>query len=204
MEITREYLQYLESKGEGKINWDAWDRLIEEGRKWNAEHFPSNTPNDHRVRKTIYGYDNNGELVKQWQTNKECAVGLGCSTSTVHNYSILKNVINNYLLSREKLLKDVAFALYKESLHHGKVYQQGVSKTKKPKTLYIYNEYGKMIGIYDNVSQYCKRIGIDSHNIRHRMRSGDIIRKGVLLSYSFYDDYTAYEAYNSIKNNKQG
>ena len=36
---TREDLQQAEKRGEGANNWDAFDKLIQETKKWNEEHF---------------------------------------------------------------------------------------------------------------------------------------------------------------------
>jgi hypothetical protein len=204
IKVTREYLQYLERRGEGKINWDVWDRLTAEFHKWMEEYFaepaPVNIPKDNRPRRTVYAYDNNGEFVKQWLTNKECADEMKCSTSTVHSYSKYNNILNGYLLSREKLTKDVAFAMYRDSLRHGNVYQVGVTTTKPKKPVYKYDEKGKMVGIYESLYQYVKVMqSSNEYTLRCRLVKGDIITKGHLLSYSFYDEPTAREIYHSIK-----
>ena len=198
MKVTREYLHYLERRGEGKINWDVWDRTVEEFHKWMDKHFsePRNIPPDKRPRRTVYAYDNNGEFVKEWATNTECAKEMKCSTSTVHNYSKYNNVLNGFLLSREKLTKDVAFAMYRDSLHHGNVFQVGISTTKPKKVVYRYDENGKMVGVYESINQYSKVMQTtDSYTLRCRLVNGDIITKEHLLSYSFYDEQTAKEAY---------
>ncbi len=195
----REYLKYLESKGEGKINWDVWDRLTAEFHKWMDEYLSKKDriyPKDKRPRRTVYAYNSNGEYVKQWATNTECAQEMKCSTSTVHNYSKAGNVLNGYLLSREKLTKDVAFAMYKDSIHHGNVYQVGVTTTKPKKPVYKYDENGKIVGVYESLYQYVKVMqSSNEYTLRCRLTIGDIITKGHLLSYSFYDEETAKEAY---------
>ena len=199
IKVTREYLQYLEKRGEGKINWDVWDKSVEEFHKWMEEHFSKSAPlklPDKRPRTKVYAYDNNGEFVKDWETNTECAKEMKCSTSTVHNYSKAVNVLNGYLLSREKLTKDVAFAMYKNSLHHGNVYQVGITTTKPKKIVYRYTPDGKMVGIYESINQYCKvLLSTDAYQLKCRLAKGNIITKGHMLSYSFYDEITAEEEY---------
>ena len=202
----REYLKYLESQGEGKINWDVWDRMVEEFHKWMEEYFSkkTNIPKDKRNTKEVYAYDNNGEYVKEWETNAECAKEMKCSTSTVHNYSKAGNILNGYLLSREKLTKDVAFAKYRDSLHHGNVYQVGVTITKPKKAVYRYTNEGKMVGLYESLYQYCKvNNSTDMCCIKKRLSDGDIIVKAYLLSYNFYDEKTAKEMYMSVKKEKK-
>lgn len=203
IKVTREYLMYLERRGEGKINWDVWDKSVEEFHKWMDEHFSTKKDRiyqkDKRDRKTVYAYDNNGEFVKQWATNTECAQEMKCSTSTVHNYSKAGNVLNGYLLSREKLTKDVAFAMYRDSLHHGNVYQVGVTTTKPKKIVYRYTPDGKMVGIYESINQYCKvLLSTDAYQLKCRLAKGNIITKGHMLSYSFYDEITAEEEYQEV------
>lgn len=204
MKLSRKYLQYLERRGEGKINWDKWDESIEKFHKWMEEYFSKKEkkyPRDKRERITVYAYNNNGELVKKWDTNNACAKELQCSTSTIHNYSKLQNVVNTYLLSREPLAKDVAFAKYREALHHGNVYQAGISKTKTPKLLYKYDSNGKMVGIYESLYKFCKTCGTtSSSNLRERLSKGNIITRNYLISYSFLDEQTAKEEYeNAMK-----
>lgn len=204
IKVTREYLQWLERRGEGKINWDVWDRLTEEFHKWMEEYFnnkePRKLPPDKRPRRTVYAYDNNGDFVKEWATNKECSDEMKCSTSTVHSYSKFGNVLNGFLLSREKLTKDVAFAKYRDSIHHGNVYQVGITTTKPKKAVYKYNSEGKMVGVFESIYQYTQVMhSSDSYTLRCRLTKGDIISKEHLLSYSFYDELTAREIYDSIK-----
>lgn len=206
MKVTREYLKYLESQGEGKINWDVWDKMVEDFHKWMEEYFSveKNLPQDKRNRKTVYVYDYNGELVKEWTSNKECADDMKCSTSTVHNYSKSNYVVNNYLLSREELTKDVAFAMYRFAIEHGKVYSSGISRTKPKKAVYRYTNEGKMVGLYESLYQYCKvNSSTDMFCIKKRLTDGDIIVKTYLLSYNFYDEETAKEMYMSVKKEKK-
>ena len=201
MNITREYLQYLESEGEGKINWDVWDRTVAETRKWIEENVKYlNLPKDKIDRKKVIAYNSNGEFEKEWTSNAKCTIEMKCSVTTIHTYSKNNGIVNGLLLSREELTKDQAFATYRYAIEHGKVFQTGITTTKPKKIVYRYTAEGKMVGVYESVYQYCKvSNSTDSCNIKKRMSNGDIVSKGYLLSYNFYDEPTARKMYTSIK-----
>ncbi len=63
---TRQELQEAEERGEGKINWDVWDKVAKE-----TKH---NITNKIRRFKTIIeAYDLNGKLINQYDSYKEAA-----------------------------------------------------------------------------------------------------------------------------------
>lgn len=194
----REYLKYLESQGEGKINWDVWDRMVEEFHKWMQEYFSGSTSQfpKNKSNVMVYTYDSNGNFIEVYDSNSQAAIHFQVSNSIVHTYSKKQGVLNGYLLSREKLTKDVAFALYRRAIESGQVFQTGITRTKAKKTVYVYNHTGKMIGVYESLPQFCNISGENRlSELRSRMLEGDIITNGRLLSFSFYDDKTAEEQF---------
>jgi len=207
MQITknRKYIQHLEQQGEGLINWEVWERVAEVTRQLINESFKNcpAPPKKNIIQKlVVYCYDNNGNEVKKYDSNKDCVHELGGNDSTIHKYSINKYIFNNLLLSREELTKDRAFALYRFALEHGKVYQARITKTKPKKTVYTYSRLGKMTGVYESLNQYCKCIGSNSQTkLRKRLLKGDIITKYKLLSYQFYDEEIAKEIYEKKSRN---
>lgn len=196
----RKYLMYLEKKGEGRIKWDVWDKMVNQTKNEIDEYFRNHTP----VKKehqgiNIYAYDNNGNLINTFNSNTECAQHFKGNECTVHHYSINQNIYNGYLLSREELTKDRAFAMYRFALEHGKIFQPFLKNTKPKKTVYLYNQFGRMTGIYESLIVYCHSVGSTSlSSLRKRLVKGDIITKGKLMSYSFYDEYTAIEQYKAV------
>lgn len=208
MQITkdRQYLQHLERIGEGKINWDAWERIVEQTRNELGELLRNyNIKKTWKCnRKNVYGYNNNGELVNEWKCNIDCANEFKVTHSVIHNYSKTNKIINGYLISREKLTKDKAFALYRNALENGHVYNRG--KTKPNKTVYQYNKDGKMIGVFESLNQWCKCNEILNQvaTIRNRLvNNTDILVKGKMITYNFYDEIIAKEIYNEKTRNNR-
>ena len=204
LQKDRKYIKHLEQLGEGKINWDVWDRVTEETRQLineSLKHYHVE-PKTIKHKLMVYCYDNNGNEFKTYNSNRDCAHDLGGNDSIIHKYSINNYIFNNLLLSREQLTKDKAFAMYRFALQHGKVYQARITKTKPKKTVYTYSKFGKMIGVFESLYQYCKCIGSNNLNgIRKRLTQGDIITKGKLLSYQFYDEEIAKEIYEKKSRN---
>lgn len=199
----RKYIRYLEIKGEGRINWDAWDRIVQETKEQINEYFKTHKPSPKKEKQgiTVYAYDNNGNQIHKFNSNSECAQHFNGNKCTVHKYSINNNIYNSLLLSREELTKDKAFAMYRFALEHGKIYQSNLTTTKPKKTVYSYNLYGKMTGIFESLTQYCQCINSSNlSSLRKRLLKGDIITKGKLLSFSFYDEETAFEQYKAVIN----
>ena len=204
IEKDRNYIHHLEEKGEGKINWNVWDKIVEETRNLIITTKFTNKEKIYRARRlVVYAYDSNGDLVRKFNSNRECAQYVNTNDCTIHRYSINNYICNNLLLTRELLTKDVAFAMYRFALEHGKVYRSSITKTKPTKTVYTYRDDGKMIGVFESLNKYCKCIGSNNlTRLRKQLLNGDIITNGKLLSFSFYDETTAKEIYTALKSNK--
>lgn len=201
----RESLKELERQGEGKINWELWDRLVEQTRNELDEYFKTHNSLQKKLgnnRAVVFAYDNNGNEIHVFDCNQDCAIYFNANQSTIHKYSICNYIYNNTLLSRERLRKDVAFAMYRYALEHGKVYQGKIHATKTMKTVYSYSPSGKMIGVYESLNQFCKCNDIRSqlYTIRRRLTAHkDILVKQRLITYNFYDEDFAKEVYDNLK-----
>ena len=202
----REYLHKLERLGKGAINWEFWDKLIiltrNEYNKFlnNTESVKTNKYNIKRV----FGYNNNGVLIKEWVSNLQCSKEFKVNSTVIHKYSKANNIINNILISRDVLTKDRAFALYRFALENGNVYNN--RKTKPNKTVYQYNKDGQMIGVFDSLYQWCKCNEIPSQlsTIRNRLKdNNDIIVKDKMITYNFYDELIAKETYEKKSRNNR-
>lgn len=205
IEKDRNYIHLLEEKGEGRINWSAWDRVVEETRNELAQITTLKKPikQINHFTKKIYGYNSNGDLSKLWNSNVECATELNVSEAVAHNYSKKLAVVKETLLSRAELTKDVAFAHYRFAIEHGLVY--GWNK-KSGKPLYQYNEDGKLVAVWQKVKDWANNNGYTSGtSYGGTFTNADRIYKGRLTSFNLYDEETAktiYKTARPIKNTK--
>lgn len=85
--LTREELMAAEERGEGKINWDVFDRLVAEGRKQDEELLKNYTPpkkqrhDNHRY--TVYVYDSQLNFIAEYPSCTKCAKALGIHSRDV-------------------------------------------------------------------------------------------------------------------------
>lgn len=196
-----EYIEITREQFKDEINWEKWDELVALTRKQIAEAL-----NDYKYSnvskvsspKTIYGYNSNGELVKEWKSKINCCDELDGNPSTILNYIRKSWVFCSYILSYDKLTQDIAFAMYRNAIEKGHIYKFGFKQTKHKKPIYSYNENGKMIGVFESLNQYCKcQLSTNLTLLRERLNNnnGEILSKGNLLSFNFYDELTAREIY---------
>lgn len=189
--ITREYIKKLEENGEGLINWDKWDESVEKTR--NELLFDSSLNNKRYYGTSVYGYNNNGDLIKIWDRKIDCAADLNVCNAVVYNYSVKKGVIKEILLSSEELTTDVAFACYRYAIEHGLVYGWS-NRSGKP--LYQYNENGKLVAVWQKVKDWATANGYSSGtSYGGTFSEADRIYNDRLTSFNLYDESTAKEMY---------
>lgn len=84
-DINREKLQQMAAEEGIELNFDRWDKLLREIRV--EEPTDSNeTPNDSSTKpKFVYNFD--GQLIKTFNTTKECAEFFGVSREAVAMYA---------------------------------------------------------------------------------------------------------------------
>ncbi len=63
---TKQELQEAEERGEGKINWDVWDKVVKQTKNTIATKI-------RRFKTIIEAYDLNGQLINQYESYKEAA-----------------------------------------------------------------------------------------------------------------------------------
>ena len=85
MNINREKLQHMAAEEGIELNFERWDELLRDVRV--EESTDSNeTPNDSITKpKFVYNFD--GQLIKTFNTTKECAEFFGISRETVTFYA---------------------------------------------------------------------------------------------------------------------
>jgi len=194
-----EYIEITREQFKDEINWGKWDEIVALTRKQIAEALKDyKAPiNKYKDGYEVYGYNNNGELVKHWNTKRDCCEDLNGNGTTVYNYLKQEWIYKGYLLSKEELTKDVAFAKYRFAMEHGKVFVDGTWKNaKKRKPIYCYNENGKLVGAYESGYKWANAYGYKSYNAK--LIKNDRIVQSRLTSYNFYDEITASEIYKEL------
>ena len=85
MDINREKLQQMAAEEGIELNFERWDELLREIRF--EEPTDSNDKQNDSITKPKYVYNFDGQLIKTFNTTKECAEHLGISRETVASYS---------------------------------------------------------------------------------------------------------------------
>jgi len=134
-----------------EINWENWNRIVEQTKRDIAEALKDFKAPTQQIARL---YNEDGELVKTFNTQRECAEYLKGVKSTVSNYLKKQWNYNGYLLSLEELRKDVAFAMFKFNKEHGKAYFEGCTKKQIP--VYIYSREGRLVGAYSSQYKWSK------------------------------------------------
>lgn len=193
---NREYLKYLERKGEGKINWEVWDRLIAEGRKWIEENLKNRKqqPKTNRNnKKKVYTYTQDGELYKEFESQIDCSKYFSVPQPTINVYVNKGGVIKEKLLSSEPLTKDVAFTKYRSAIENNRVY---INVPLRCKHVYLYNSNGEMVGVYESKAAYFISRGKNKNNTL----KSDTIVDGKLVSFTYYNENEAKLIYHRESN----
>lgn len=88
MNITREKLQRMAAEEGIELSFDIWDELIRDVRieEPTDTNDSNDTPNDSSTKpKFVYNFD--GQLIKTFNTTKECAAFYGISREAVASYA---------------------------------------------------------------------------------------------------------------------
>ena len=85
MDINREKLQQMAAEEGIELNFERWDELIRDIRI--EEQTDSNEKQNDSISKPKYVYNFDGQLIKTFNTTKECAEFFGVSRESVASYS---------------------------------------------------------------------------------------------------------------------
>ena len=183
-------------------DWSWWDEIVNDTRKKideQLEQYKSLLYKKEDIEKNqvrIYLYDRDGELYKWFDSIEQTACYFNTANSTITRYSKNEGIIKGFLLSREKLRNDIAFALYKNAMHIGNTFNPD-STNSKNKTVFVYNQNGKVVGMFDSVKTFFASKNSKSNS---RWILDERILDERLLSYKRYSEDEAKEKY---KNSKQ-
>ena len=185
-------IKYENSKElfECEINWENWNRIVEQTRRDIAELLKDyKQPTKLARHETSYIYNEDGELVKEFETQLDCARFLGGRNTTISNYLKRQWNYKGYLLSLEELRPDIAFAMYRYNKEHGNVFIEGETKKRIP--IYSYNADGKLVGAYETQYQWAKVTKKGNTFIK----KADRIVDERLVSKNRYDEATAKQKF---------
>lgn len=88
-DIDREKLQRLADEEGIKIDWDFWDEILENQSVFEEEETDSTStePNKSKETQPKYVYTTDGELIKSFNTTRECAEWYGIAPEAVCQYA---------------------------------------------------------------------------------------------------------------------
>ena len=171
-------------------DWSMWDEIVEQTKRDIAELLKDfKQPTQLSRHDTSHIYNKDGELVKEFETQLECARFLCGNKVTVSNYLKRQWNYNGYLLSQEELRPDIAFAMYKYNVEHGNVFIKGDTKRRTP--IYSYNADGKLVGAYETQYQWAKV----TRKWNTFIKKVDRIVDDRLVSKNRYDEATAKQMF---------
>lgn len=182
-------------------DWSWWDEIVNDTRKKideQLEQYKSLLYKKEDIEKNqvrIYLYDRDGELYKWFDSIEQTACYFNTANSTITRYSKNEGIIKGFLLSREKLRNDIAFALYKNAMHIGNTFNPD-STNSKNKTVFVYNQNGKVVGMFDSVKTFFASKKSKSNS---RWILDERILDERLLSYKRYSEDEAKEKYKNGK-----
>ena len=163
---TREELQAAEARGEGKIRWDVFDRLIAKNRE---EMTLIEAPKKQKRNFKIYVYSLQGQLLDVCDTTKQASEKYDVEIGQVIAYS--RQEIPYYkkqlLFSRRMLGDD-----FKWEFKGPKIFATAV------KTIYAYNATTKeLIGKYDSYKDAAEATGVPINHIRTYVSMNRVYKK---------------------------
>lgn len=182
-------------------DWSLWDKIVNDTRKKideQLEQYKSLLYKKEDIEKNqvrIYLYDRDGELYKWFDSIEQTARYFNTANSTITRYSKNEGIIKGFLLSREKLRNDIAFALYKNAMHIGNTFNPDSTNSKR-KTVFVYNQNGKVVGMFDSVKTFFASKNSKSNS---RWILDERILDERLLSYELYSEDEAKEKYKNGK-----
>lgn len=182
-------------------DWSLWDEIVNDTRKKideQLEKYKSLLYKKEDIAKSqvrVYLYDRDGELYKWFDSIEQTARYFNTADSTITRYSKNEGIIKGFLLSREKLRNDIAFALYKNAMHIGNTFNPD-STNSKNKTVFVYNQNGKVVGMFDSVKTFFASKNSKSNS---RWILDERILDERLLSYKLYSENEAKEKYKNAK-----
>lgn len=167
--LTREELQEAEKRGEGKIRWDVFDRLVAKNRE-----FMEAAETIKKYGFKIYCYNLSGQLLQVYENSKAAAEATGVEITIVNNYSkrevpywnkgiiYLRKPIEEVLKDKPDLLK--------------------IKKDILPKTVYVYrNSTKEFLGQYDKVAEAEKALNLPDNTISNYVKKETPMYKRDLL-----------------------
>lgn len=167
---TREELQAAEARGEGKIRWDVFDRLIAKNRE----------PIENAIKKynfKIYCYNIDGQLLNIFQASKEAAEVTGIEITLINTYSKLEQP---YFKEKLLFLRRPIYEVLKE--------KPDLLKQKKDnsqKTVYVYrNSTKELIGEFEKAKDADKALELSDGTSAVYVKSGKPhFKKDLLFSH---------------------
>ena len=87
MDINREKLKAMAAEEGIELNFDRWDELIRDIRLEESDDSNDDDKQNDSITKPKYVYNFDGQLIKTFNTTKECAEFFGVSRETVAAYS---------------------------------------------------------------------------------------------------------------------
>lgn len=168
--LTREEIQAAEARGEGKINWDVFDRLIAKNREEMAsiEELPTEPVTKRDRNFKVYVYSLQGQLLDVCDTTKQASEKYDVGAVEIARYS--KQEIPFYkkkLLFSRRMLGDDFKWDFKE-----KIFATAV------KQIYAYNATTyELIGKYDSYKDAAEATGIPINYIRTYISMDRVYKK---------------------------
>ena len=179
---TREELKAAEERGEGRINWDIWDKKVNEMKEFlenSLQHYKTCTKRNKTKRtktREVWAYNFNGELIGHYVSLKNAAETYNVRSGTIQN-TITEQRPLHYLkliFSYRPLKKKEVLEIVKNNAH---------ASTTKNKPKWVYSMRGKFLGYFNNSFQVAEKFNMTANQVNYQAWINKPYKKlGIIIS----------------------
>lgn len=191
---TREELQLLADYEHITINWDKWNKLVEQAKQDIAYELEDyHFKGKYRVV-PVYVYNRNFQLIMSFNTNKEAARYFNISPPYMKNIITNKEIwdkhqviVSNLKPTEIQSLKDEIEKKqeYTNNIQHIrdtlKEIEEKYKHTKNNQPVYVYNLDGQFINKFNTIKDTARYYNISEQTVSVYLRAGKPYKKGKIF-----------------------
>lgn len=163
----------------GRINWEAWDRAVQECKQQLSQHFNYNdSPAIERRLKPIWVYDLKGKPKGHFSSARETAERMNLNKGTISQMAWKKIPYwkASLFFSYEELTKDEVKAIVAERQ------SIRVANDSRQKEKWVYDLRGKLLGHFSSSEEVAIRFDIDRGAVNYYSWKGEPYKlKGLMI-----------------------
>ena len=170
----------------GRINWDVWNRVVQEGRQQLSELFNDKgnvKPIKERQFKEIWVYDFNGNLKGHFSSAKETAERMNLNKGTIAQMAWRKKpyYTMSLIFSYHELTKDEVMVLVLGTPRKKPIVYTNY-RGSRPKEKWVYDLSGKLLGNFNSSEEVARHFDIERGAVNYYSWKGEpYYKKGLII-----------------------